>query len=124
MRRGFDGLAAMVQQQLGEDPLSGSLFVFRGRKGERIKVLWFSGDGMCLFTKRLESGVFTWPQAVSGELVPKLRTPRLATKRFPRSVGSVACDVPEPAGGGKRVVFLMHYTGATFSFSARQRRSN
>lgn len=66
MRRGFDGLAAMVQQQLGEDPLSGSLFVFRGRKGERIKVLWFSGDGMCLFTKRLESGVFTWPQAVSG----------------------------------------------------------
>lgn len=46
--------------------MSGSLFVFRGRKGERIKVLWFSGDGMCLFTKRLESGVFTWPQAVSG----------------------------------------------------------
>lgn len=48
MRRGFDGLAATVQATLLEDPFSGHVFVFRGCKGDRIKVLWWSGDGMCL----------------------------------------------------------------------------
>jgi transposase len=66
MRRGFDGLASLVQEALYEDPFSGHLFVFRGRKGDRIKVLWWSGDGMCLFTKRLESGRFVWPEVSSG----------------------------------------------------------
>lgn len=47
MRRGFDGLAAIVQPKLPEDSFSGHVFVFRGRKGDRIKVLWWSGDGMC-----------------------------------------------------------------------------
>ncbi len=47
MRRGFDGLAATVQATLHEDPFSGHVFVFRGRKGDRLKVLWWSGDGMC-----------------------------------------------------------------------------
>lgn len=56
MRRGFDGLASIVQHALLEDPFSGQVFVFRCRKGDRIKVLWFSGDGMCLFAKRLEQG--------------------------------------------------------------------
>lgn len=63
MRRGFDGLAALVQTQLLADPFSGQLFVFRGRRGDRIKVLWWDGDGMCLFAKRLERGHFVWPQA-------------------------------------------------------------
>ncbi len=58
MRRGFDGLAALVQGLLHEDPFSGHVFVFRGRKGDRIKVLWWSGDGMCMFAKRLEQGHF------------------------------------------------------------------
>ena len=58
MRRGFDGLAALIQGALHEDPFSGHLFVFRGRKGDRIKVLWWSGDGMCMFAKRLETGHF------------------------------------------------------------------
>ena len=49
MRRGFDGLAALIQGALLEDPFSGHLFVFRGRKGDRIKVLCWSGDGMCMF---------------------------------------------------------------------------
>jgi len=58
MRRGFDGLAAIVQDRLEADPFSGHVFVFRGRRGDRIKVLWWSGDGMCLFAKRLEEGHF------------------------------------------------------------------
>ena len=68
MRRGFDGLAAMVQQQLDADPFSGHVFVFRGRRGDRIKLLWFDGDGLCIFAKRLESGRFVWPQAIAGSI--------------------------------------------------------
>ena len=66
MRKGFDGLAALVQTQLLEDPFSGQLFVFRGRCGDRVKILWWSGDGLCLFAKRLERGRFIWPQAEEG----------------------------------------------------------
>jgi transposase len=66
LRKGFDGLAALVQVQLAEDPFSGQLYVFRGRRGDRIKILWWSGDGLCLFAKRLERGKFVWPQATSG----------------------------------------------------------
>jgi transposase len=66
MRKGFDGLSAMVQTQLSEDPFSGHLFVFRGRAGDRVKILWWSGDGFCLFAKRLERGRFVWPHATSG----------------------------------------------------------
>ena len=66
MRKGFDGLAALVQTQLREDPFSGHVFVFRGRRGDRVKLLWWSGDGLCLFAKRLERGRFVWPQATSG----------------------------------------------------------
>lgn len=68
MRRGFDGLTSLVQQQLEADPFSGQMFVFRGRRGDRIKVLWFDGDGLCLFTKRLEQGRFVWPQASAGSI--------------------------------------------------------
>jgi transposase len=68
MRKGFDGLAALVQLQLEEDPSSGQLFVFRGRAGDRVKILWWSGDGMCLFAKRLERGRFVWPQATHGSV--------------------------------------------------------
>jgi len=66
MRKGFDGLAALVQTQLEEDPFGGHLFVFRGRAGDRVKILWWSGDGLCLFAKRLERGRFVWPQATHG----------------------------------------------------------
>ena len=66
MRKGFDGLAALVQTQLEDDPFSGHLFVFRGRAGDRVKILWWSGDGFCLFAKRLERGRFVWPHATSG----------------------------------------------------------
>ena len=56
MRRGFDGLSAKVQTVLNEQPFSGHVFVFRGRRGDIVKVLWFDGDGLCLFSKRLASG--------------------------------------------------------------------
>jgi transposase len=68
MRRGFDGLATLIQRSLLEDPFSGHVFVFRGRKGDRIKVLWWCGDGMCMFAKRLEHGHFIWPDAQSGSV--------------------------------------------------------
>ena len=58
MRRGFTGLSALVQTALEQDPLSGHVFVFRGRRGDLIKLFWFDGDGLCLFAKRLERGRF------------------------------------------------------------------
>ena len=66
MRKGMDGLAALAQTTLAEDPFSGHIFVFRGRRGDLVKLLWFDGDGLCLFAKRLERGRFVWPQATSG----------------------------------------------------------
>jgi transposase len=66
MRKGMDGLAALVQTTLAENPFSGHLFVFRGRRGDLVKLVWFDGDGLCLFAKRLERGRFVWPQATSG----------------------------------------------------------
>jgi transposase len=66
MRRGFDGLSSQVQQQLSRDPFSGELVVFRGRRGDLIKILCWDGQGLCLFSKRLEKGRFIWPQAKDG----------------------------------------------------------
>lgn len=68
MRKGMGGLCALVQTALEGDPFSGHLFVFRGRRGDLVKVLWWSGDGMCLFMKRLERGRFVWPPAESGSV--------------------------------------------------------
>lgn len=68
MRRGFDGLAALAQSALAQEPFSGHIFVFRGRRGDIIKLLWWDGQGMCLFAKRLEKGRFIWPQAESGSV--------------------------------------------------------
>ena len=66
LRRGFTGLSATIQTALKEDPFSGHVFVFRGRRGDLIKLLWWDGDGLCLFAKRLERGRFIWPQATDG----------------------------------------------------------
>lgn len=66
MRRGFDSLAALVQTQVSADPFCGHVFVFRGRRGDRVKLLWWDGDGLCLLCKRLEAGRFVWPQASNG----------------------------------------------------------
>lgn len=66
MRKGFDGLARLVQEVLRRDPHCGHLFVFRGKRGDLIKVIWHDGQGSCLFTKRLERGRFIWPSPADG----------------------------------------------------------
>lgn len=63
MRKGLDGLAMLVQGVLNADPFSGHLFAFRGRKANLIKILFWDGNGLCMFTKRLDQGSFVWPQA-------------------------------------------------------------
>lgn len=68
MRCGIDSLTAKVQTALTQDPFSGHVFAFRGRRGDLVKLLWSDGDGMCLLTKRLERGRFVWPQASSGSV--------------------------------------------------------
>ena len=68
MRKGMDGLAALAQTTLEQEPFSGHVFVFRGRRGDLLKLVWFDGDGLCLFAKRLERGRFVWPQATSGSV--------------------------------------------------------
>jgi transposase len=66
LRKGFDGLCSLVQNTLRENPYGGALFIFRGRRGDKVKVLWYDGVGLCLFYKRLEHGIFVWPRAASG----------------------------------------------------------
>jgi transposase len=68
MRKGFDGLALRVQEVLKHDPHGGHVFVFRGKRGDLIKLIWHDGQGLCLFAKRLERGRFLWPSTV-GEAV-------------------------------------------------------
>lgn len=68
MRSGFNGLATKVESALADDPFSGNVFVFRGKRGNVVKLLWSSGDGLCLFAKRLERGRFIWPQAENGKV--------------------------------------------------------
>lgn len=65
-RRGMDGLATLVQQQLQADPFVGDLFVFRSKRADRIKILVWDGTGLCLFAKRLDRGRFTWPPIRDG----------------------------------------------------------
>ena len=64
MRKGMDSLSVLVQEVLQQDPFSGHLFVFRGRKADLIKIVFWDGTGLCLFTKRLEQGVFLWPPKI------------------------------------------------------------
>ena len=78
MRKGMDGLAMLAQQVLNEDPFGGALFAFRGRGpsahgldpwgGGLVKLLWYDGQGLCLFSKRLERGHFVWPMTGTGRV--------------------------------------------------------
>ena len=68
MRRGFATLAAQAEQTLEQDPFTGHMFVFRGRRGDLIKVIWWDGQGACLFSKRLENGKFVWPAVKDGKI--------------------------------------------------------
>lgn len=66
MRKGFDGLSVLAQDTLKQDPFSGHLFVFRGKRGDLVKILYWDGQGFCLFAKRLERGHFVWPITKEG----------------------------------------------------------
>jgi transposase len=77
MRKGMVGLAMLVQQQLAHDPYGGTLFAFRGRRADLVKLLWHDGIGLCLLTKRLERGGFVWPTTGTGSIA--LTVGQLAT---------------------------------------------
>jgi transposase len=66
MRKGMNSLALQVQETLGRDPHAGDLFVFRGKGGDKIKIIWHDGLGMSLYAKRLERGTFIWPAPSNG----------------------------------------------------------
>ena len=68
MRKGFNGLSSSAEKILKADPYCGHLFVFRGRRGDLIKVIWWDGQGACLFSKRLEKGRFVWPSPADGKV--------------------------------------------------------
>ena len=68
MRKSFNGLGEQIQHVLDENPFSGHLFIFRGRRGDTVKILWADADGLCLFTKRLEEGQFIWPAVRDGKV--------------------------------------------------------
>ncbi len=69
MRYGFDGLAAQVKQLLDADPFVGHVFMFRSKRADYLKILYYDGSGLCLFSKRLEKGQFVWPPIVDGAIV-------------------------------------------------------
>ena len=67
-RKGMDGLAAVVKEQLRADPFSGTIFVFRAKRADRVKLIVWDGSGLCLFAKRLEQGSFRWPPIIDGTM--------------------------------------------------------
>jgi transposase len=78
LRCSFDGLAEQVRQHLQADPLSGHVFVFRNKRGDRIKLLYWDEDGFVIVYKRLEQGTFRWPSTAPGQQSVKLRAAELA----------------------------------------------
>jgi transposase len=78
MRKSFDGLAQMVREYLGADPLSGHLFVFRSKRGDRLKLLYWDTDGLAIWYKRLEEGAFRFPAAPDGAHGIEMRAAELA----------------------------------------------
>lgn len=69
LRKGLDSLAALVQNRLLGNPFSGDVYIFRGRRGDKVKLHWYSGDGVCLLYKRLSEGKFIWPQVQNGTVL-------------------------------------------------------
>jgi transposase len=65
-RKGAEGLAALVREDMKSDPFSGAVYVFRARRADRVKLIFWDGTGVCLFAKRLEDGEFRWPKIEDG----------------------------------------------------------
>ena len=76
MRKGFNGLHALVTERLGEDPRAGALFVFSNRRHTRIKILCWDGTGLWVLTKRLEQGTFSWPKNIEPSVTTLKLTPQ------------------------------------------------
>jgi transposase len=76
MRKGFNGLHALVTEKLGEDLRSGALFVFSNRKHTRLKIIYWDGTGLWVLSKRLEKGTFSWPRNVEPEVTKLKLTPQ------------------------------------------------
>jgi transposase len=94
-RRGADSLAGLVREQLRQNPFSGTLFIFRSRRADRLKILAWDGSGLVLFWKRLEHGAFRWPPITDGVM-------RLSASQLAALVDGMdwsrlhAIDVPRP----------------------------
>ncbi len=95
MRNGFNGLAAKVQTALKDDPMSGHVFIFRGRSGSQVKLLWSTGDGLCLLTKRLERGRFAWPLSPRWQSVPDAGATGDADGRYRLATAKAVTDIPD-----------------------------
>jgi transposase len=94
-RKGADGLAAVVSAALGQDPFSGTVFVFRAKRADRVKILVWDGSGLVLFWKRLEQGAFRWPPITDG--VMRLTSAQLAALVDGMDWSRLhACDVTRP----------------------------
>ena len=101
MRKGLDGLATLIQEHLKKDPFSGHLFVFRGKNASLLKILFWDGTGLCLFTKRMDHGSFWWPRvAEPGGSVTLARAGTLlasASRRLNRKTCILLRVVARPA---------------------------
>ena len=110
MRSGFDRLAEQARAVTGQDPFHGHLFLFRSRRGDRLKVLQWDRDGYVLWYKRLEVGVFKWPQVHRGSSSVELRPSEFAmlldgidmsrVKRMPRYERSISEGDNRPVNAG------------------------
>ena len=80
MRKGMTGLAMLVQEGLAQNPFDGSLYAFRGRRGNLVKLLWHDGVGLCPLTKKLEHGQFAWPTTTTVGCIA-LSTPQAGAGR-------------------------------------------
>ena len=90
MRKGMDGLALQVQAVLQQDPFSGHVFCFRGRRGDLLKALYWDTQGLCLFAKRLEKGRFVWPSRRGGPVDPGAIVDALGGHRLANALAHLA----------------------------------
>ncbi len=99
MRNGFNGLAAKVQTALKDDPMSGHVFIFRGRSGSQVKLLWSTGDGLCLLTKRLARGASSPAVSPRWQSVPDTGAAGNVVGRHRLATAEAVADLPDHAVG-------------------------